>query len=178
MGFPRILVQWDGGSLAPASRLWAGVCDKNLVVGERYWIIEDKERSTKSHDHFFALIAKAWANLPERYDHQFPGRDGAELLRKYALIKAGYHHMKTVVFQTHEEAARAAALVENHADPERYTIADVNGCVVSIFWAESQRRMVMGADRFQQSKQAVLEIVAEMAGVTVEELVATTGQAE
>lgn len=172
MTFPRIQMQWDGDGLVPVSGLWANVADKHLVVGEKYWIAEDKERSGKSHRHYFATISQGWAQLPEGWAGMFPGKHGSELLRKYCLIKAGYHAVSDAIFETPQDAQRAAALIEDRLDPERYTVADVQGCVVRKFIAETQRQKVMGNARFQQSKQDVLELIAGMIGISVEELCA------
>ena len=177
MTFPRMKMQWtdigEFGAFVPIDQFWQNIADKNLVVGEWHWVAEDKERSKRSHNHFFVIVANAWAQLPERYSNMFPGKDnGAQLLRKYCLIKGGYHTVSDAIFETPRDAQRAAALIEDRLDPDRYTIAVVEGCVVRKFIAESQSRAAMGNARFQQSKQDVLELIAGMIGISVEELCA------
>jgi len=173
MTFPRLKMQWTGEAFVPVGQFWQNIAAKNLVVGEWHWVAEDKERSKRSHNHFFVIVANGWAQLPEDWADMFPGRDnGPDLLRKYCLIRAGYHAVKDTVFETPEDARRAAALIDDRLDPERYTLADVRGCVVRKFIAESQSRAAMGNARFQQSKQDVLELIAGMIGISVEELCA------
>jgi hypothetical protein len=57
--------------------------------GEIITVEEVKERSAKSHRHYFAVINEAWQNLPEDLADEFPN---AEALRKRALIKNGLCH--------------------------------------------------------------------------------------
>lgn len=177
MSFPRLQMKWTGTGFEPVSGFWAAICDKNLVVDETYWIRQDFERSSKSHNHYFAAISEGWAQLPEDIALRFPGKEGPELLRKYCLIKAGYHHMTEHVFDTPQDAMKAAIMAEDRLNPDRYTITKATGCVVQKWVAETQRQKDMGAARFQESKQAVLEIIAGLCGISVEALSANSGQA-
>lgn len=177
MTLPRLLLQWNGEAFAPASGLWERVCQNHLSAGDTYWIREDFERSSKSHRHYFGTISEGWANLPEHLAQRFPGKDGPECLRKWCLIKAGYHHMTETLFETPGDAQRAAMMAEDRTNPDRYTITVVKGCVVQKYVAETQRQKDMGARRFQESKQDVLELIAGMVGVSVEELAANVKDA-
>lgn len=172
MTFPRLRMAWSGGAFQPASRFWADVARKNLDEGSEHWVSESKERSGKSHNHYFATISEGWAQLPEHIAQRFPGKEGPECLRKYCLIKAGYCHMSEHPFDTPEDAARAAMMADDRTNPDRYTITRVTGCVVQKFIAETQRQKDMGNARFQESKSAVLEIISGMIGISVEELAA------
>lgn len=174
MSFPRLHMRWDGEAFTPINQFWAKVADKNLVIGEEYWCSENKERSGKSHRHYFTVIAEGWSQLPEQYSNQFTGKDGPELLRKHCLIQAGYRHETRVVFDSPKDAQRAAFMIEDRDDVERYTLASVSGSVVVKWIAESQKMKAMGNSRFQKSKSDVLEIIAGMIGISVDELTANS----
>ena len=187
MGLPRLhmryseIITQDGEvvpALTPINSFWDNICRKNLALDSEYWIKSDFERSSKSHRHYFATISEGWAQLPEKYSNQFPGKDGDELLRKHALIKAGYHHMSTFVFDTPQDAKMAAMMAENLTDPERYCVVIVSDNVVQRYYPETQRYKEMGGARFQKSKSDVLEIIADMIGISVAELAAHAKEEE
>lgn len=177
MTFPRIHMRWTNGAFVPVSAFWAEIARKNIEDGSSHWIREDFERSSKSHRHYFATISEGHSQLPENIAQRFPGKDGPECLRKYCLIKAGYCHMSEHLFDTPRDAQRAAILAEDRTNPDRYTITRVTGSVVHKFIAETQRQKDMGAERFQKSKSDVLEIIAGMIGISVEELAANAERA-
>ncbi|MCG8446506.1 MAG: hypothetical protein MI753_12415 [Hyphomicrobiales bacterium] len=160
MTIPPILFQWDGEAMAPASQRFAKLADEHFVIGERYPLVLHQDRSKRSHDHFFASVADAWANLPEDED-RFPT---AEHLRKWALIKAGYADERTIVCGSKAEAQRVAAFVKP-IDP--YAVVLVNGPVVKFYTAQSQSMRAMGKTVFQDSKEAVFRILDELLGVQV-----------
>lgn len=173
----KIRAQWTGKAFRPIDSYWARVCDKELVVGENYWIEETQARSRKSHDHYFATIHEGWKQLPERFAQMFDGSDGAEKLRKYCLIKMGYHQVAHVVFSTPADAITAAAHIADWSRADNFKICTVEDAVVSIYTAETQRKKAMGHTRFQKSKQDVLEMIAELIGVSVETLASNTRKA-
>lgn len=148
--------QGEGQFTVPAG--FVARCDKELVIGEtlRWGIIH--ERSAKSHAHYFAVIADAWANLPERLAMEFPS---AKHLRKHALIKAGYCTMTRVVCRTNEDAVAACALMKGM---DSYSICDVSGSVVTVYRAQSQSFRAMGAKVFQDSKEKVIAVISEIIG--------------
>jgi hypothetical protein len=86
MNIAPVEFQWDGEVMRPA-RHYLPRCHKQYVVGEAYPMIPHEDRSTNSHNHFFAAVHEAWKNLPEKMTARFPT---SEHLRKWALIKAGY----------------------------------------------------------------------------------------
>jgi len=49
--------------------------------------------------------------------------------------------------------------------------------VVTVFTAKSQSQKAMGKKAFQESKQAVLDILSEMVGVSAQELQQNAGRA-
>lgn len=144
-----------------------GRCDRDLVIGEvKNWQIVDDERSMRSHNHYFALIAEAWSNLPERLADDLPN---PEALRKYALIKSGYCTVDKVVCASNREAVRLAAFL---GGGEEYRIVEVSERLVTIWTARSQKMKRsgnggMGKTEFQESKDAVLHVISELLGTDV-----------
>ena len=163
--------QWDGEAMVPANRFWAGVCDKQFVVGERYTLAEHHERSGNSHRHYFAEVKTAWDNLPEDQAERFPT---PEHLRAYALIKTGWHDKADFVASSKAEALRMAAFLR---PIDEYSIVLVKDNIVSRFTAKSQAYRAMNKKDFQASKDAVLDYVSGLCGISVEELNTNTDQA-
>lgn len=158
---PPINYQWDGEVLRP---LHPKIADKHLVIGERYSLVEHQERSQNSHNHYFAVIKEGWQNLPEWLAERFPTD---EHLRKYALIKAGYHDSHSITCASKAEAVRVAAFVR---PTDEFSVVTVTEATVTRYTAQSQSMKAMGKQKFQESKSAVLEIISAMVGVRSDEL--------
>lgn len=159
-----ILCGWDGESFTPASPHWARQADKYFVVGQTYPLEVREDRSSKSHNHYFAAIAEAWANLPESIAERFASPDH---LRKWALIKAGYRDERSISCASKAEAARVAAFMRPMDD---YAVVVARGNVVVAWTAKSQSMRAMPRGEFQKSKDAVLSVVAELIGTTADTL--------
>lgn len=127
------------------------------------WTLElyspEEARSKKSHDHYFVLVEEAWANLPEYEADRYPT---SEHLRKAALIRAGYRDERSIVCASKAEAERVAAFIKPIDD---YAIVIPREAVVTVYTAQSQSKKAMGAKAFQESKEAVLGVLAQMIGV-------------
>jgi len=76
-----VLFSWDGEAMQPLGERMAKLCDEQFVIGMRYRLVEYEDRSSKSHNHYFASLAEAWNNLPEDMAERFPS---PEHLRKYS----------------------------------------------------------------------------------------------
>lgn len=66
-----------------------------------------------------------------------------------------------MVCSSKAEAQRIAAFMR---PIDEYAIIIASEAAVRVFTAESQSHKAMGAERFQQSKQAVLEFIDELLG--------------
>jgi hypothetical protein len=163
--------QWRSGTFVPTTPCFVKKCNDTFEDGRRYVFVEHRDRSAASHSHYFACLTEAWANLPEEFAVEFPT---VEHLRKYALIKAGYFIKEEVVLSTAEDARRVAAFCDNRDD---YRICIVNGNVLSRYTAKSQSMKEMGRKPFEESKQAVLVIVADMCGIDLVTLTSNAGRA-
>ena len=160
---PLMLWRWTGTAMEPLPR-FAKTADEAFVVGEVYRQETIEERSLKSHNHYFAALTEAWRNLPEDQAERFPS---VEALRKWGLIQAGYCNTQTVVCASKAEALRLPVIVTGL---DQYAIVTVRAAVVTIYTAQSQSMRAMGAGAFQESKTAVLDIIAGILGVTADEL--------
>lgn len=157
-------MQWSGEAMVP-TRGFAALADKQFVVGEVYTLeAADPSRSGNSHRHFFAAVYDAWLNLSEHDTERFVTADH---LRKYALIRAGYRDERSIVCASKAEAVRVGAFVKPMDD---HAIVAISEAVVRVYTAKSQSQKAMGRRVFQESKTAVLEILAGMIEVSREQL--------
>jgi hypothetical protein len=145
--------------------------DRHFVVGAVYRLVEQQDRSPASHAHYFAAVTDAWQNLPEGLSAHYPTPDH---LRKHALIRAGYFNSSQFIAANKTEAVKLAAWLR---PIDEYAIVTVEGCIVTRLTAKSQDMRSMDKRTFQESKTAVLAIVAEMIGTTPTTLSANAGQA-
>lgn len=170
MSAPPIPFEWTGSDFKPVGR-FAKDCDRHFVVGERYILVVQEERSMTSHRHEFAWLREAWLNLPESLADQYPT---AEHLRKKALVHTGYYTREDIVVPTRAEALRTAALLRRR---EEYAVVVVDGNVVSILTPKSQSLRAMGKQEFQESKDKIMGWVSSLVGVSPEELQRNSGKA-
>lgn len=152
---PPLAFDWTGDAMSPKLPKLA---DKFYVVGEVYRLAPHEERSAASHRHYFASINEAHNNLPDEIAERLPT---PEHLRKFALIRAGYRDERTIVCPTKGEAMRVAAFVRPLDD---FAVVETDGLVVTVYTAKSQSMRAMGKKTFQESKDAVLRIIAELIG--------------
>lgn len=154
---------WEQGVLRPLNR-YHNLLHAELGEGEVITLERREERSKKSHDHFFVLVEEAFNNLPDAQAGRWATPDH---MRRWALIKAGYHDRSEFVCASKAEAPRLAAFLRQIDD---YAVIVVSDAVVTRFTAKSQKLKVMGARDFQDSKTKVLEILSDLIGVAPAEL--------
>jgi hypothetical protein len=145
---------WRDGVLVPDGPRAARYCDENFGEGEVVMMERHEERSAASHAHYFACIQEAWNNLPEA-DNRFPN---PEALRKWALIRSGYCTEASVVCDSPEQA-RAIAAFMGYTEGVVIVVRDN---VVKRYVAKSQSLKAMNKQEFQQSKDLVLDTIAEL----------------
>lgn len=163
MTAPITFTWTEDGRMVPLDR-FRRACDRAFVVGETYPLVVQEERSGNSHRHYFASINEAWRNLPHDVAEQFPTPDH---LRRRALIEAGFYTQEVIDCESLEVAERVAAFAGRQ---DEYALVAVSGALVVIRRAKSQSVRAMPKEEFQRSKQAVLEIIAQMVGVSAAEL--------
>lgn len=150
--------RWTGDSfeILPRHQKHA---DRDFIIGEVYALEQVHERSAKSHAQYFVALNTGWLNLPEAMAESFPS---AEHLRKHCLIKSGFFDKRSIQCSSKAEALRLAAFIK---PMDEYAIVTVTGSLVTVYTAQSQSYKAMGKEAFQQSKQAVLDTIADMIGV-------------
>jgi hypothetical protein len=158
-----ITFHWDGECMTPVGR-FAAVADKVYVVGENYTLEVVQQRSAATHRHFFACINEAWANLPELHAGRWHSPDH---LRKWALVQAGFRNETTYIAHSKAEAMRFAAFARSI---DGYAVVQTDGNLVAIYTAKSQSEKAMTRKEFQASKEAVLDVLSKLLGVTSDEL--------
>ncbi len=158
---PPVLFVWEGDNMVPAGQHWAKLADQHYVIGERYRLVPYHDRSIASHNHYFAVIGEAWANLPDDLHDRFPS---PEHLRKYALVRTGYADSTVMVLETPEQARQVGAFIR---PADEFGILVVKDNTLTRFVAQSQSRKAMGKAKFAESKNAVLGFIASMLGTDV-----------
>lgn len=156
-----VIFQWDGDHMVPMAR-FAKLCDQTFVVHEYYRMDVINERSWRSHRHYFAALHEAWANLPEECQME-SWAQSSEHLRHFALIRVGLFDVTIDQVGSNAEAIRTAALFR---PLKRLSIVTAVRSTVVTHTAQSQSVAAMGGPEFQQSKNLVLDFVADLARTT------------
>lgn len=163
---------FDGRALVPDGNLAMAQMHDRLGEGQVVHVDLDPERSGKSHRHQFAFVNTAWDNLPEHLKDA-PFAATPETLRKHALIVTGFCDTSMVAVGCPRRAERVAAAMAATAQRlSGYAIAQTDGPVVYCHTPQSQNVKAMGGERFQASKQAILEWMADLIGVEPDQLAA------
>lgn len=162
---------WDGEAFRPVSPYWARRADKQFARGEILRLTDNPERSTATHQHFFAMVTETWRNLPPLMAERFPSPDH---LRKWALIKAGYCNTHSMPCSSAAEARRLAAFIR---PMDEFSVVTVEKSMVTMFTAQSQSYRSMDKKTFAESKEKVLDILAAEIGVAKQELSDNAGRA-
>lgn len=148
--------KWDGTAMVPL--FGAG----QFAAGEIYNFVQINDRQARSretHNQFFAQIEEGWHNLPELYQERLPT---PEHLRKWCLIAAGFYNTREQVWPTPEIARQVAAFIQPSDD---FAVVRVEGNIVTVLTAKSQRELMMDKTEFQASKQAVFDVIARILGI-------------
>jgi RNase H-fold protein (predicted Holliday junction resolvase) len=162
---------WQGDGFTPATPYFQRMADKQFVIGEKYLLNVQQERSVRAHQHYFANLKEAFDNLPERYQADFPD---IAIFRAHGLIVTGWRDVVVSVFATADDAKKMAALVQGY---DRLAVVVVNEHVVTVMRAKSQSLRAMGKKDFAKSKADVLAWAWGLVGVDPEVGAANAGRA-
>lgn len=158
----EISAVWTGEAFAPRGNWSVARCHDTLEQGETVTLEVERIRSGASHRHQFAEIKELWATLPESLSGA-PYAQNPETLRKHALIATGYADVSTVDAGSKAAAERVAAALEPLARRAHgYALVTVSGPLVRVYTPESQSYRAMGRDRFQESKDRVLNWISAL----------------
>lgn len=155
--------KWTNGVFIPAAR-FADKAREEFVEGAVYWLSVEAERTEKTHRHEFAWLREAWKSLPEGVSDLYPT---SEHLRKRALIQAGFYTERVIDAGTKAAALRVAAYVRSE---DEFAWVATRDHIVVVRKARSQSRQAMGGAEFNRSKQAILQIIADLIGVEPQQL--------
>lgn len=158
---PPMPFRWDGANMVPVHPRRAA---QAYAVDGVYALVEHKERSRASHDHEFAWLKEAWMNLPEDIADEFPSEVH---LRKRALIATGFYDEMLVDAGTNAAALRVA---QSFRFLDEFVHVVVRGGIVAVRRAKSQSYRAMDRAEFQRSKDAILDYVASLIGVSGDDL--------
>ena len=161
--FAPMIYRWSGEAMEPLPH-FRRRCDQDFVIGEIYRLAPHEERSDISHSHQFAWLKQAWKTMPENLADLYPSPTH---LRKRALIEAGYYTEEIVDCGTNAAALRVASLTRRR---EEFSLVIVRGPLVIIRDPKSQSYRAMDRKEFGESKAAIMEVVAALIGVSVDEL--------
>lgn len=167
---PPLPCTWNGEAFVPLPRI-AKLADRHFCIGDEYTLVVEQPRSDASHNHEFAWLAEAWKQLPEDIAESYPS---VEHLRKRGLIEAGYYNEQIVDAGSNAAALRVASAFRARDD---FLLVIVRGPFVVIREAKSQSRRAMPGKEFQQSKTALMEVVANLISVSPDALTRNSGRA-
>lgn len=166
----RIRVRYENDALIPDGNFARARVEDIFGAGEVREIDLEPQRSRASHNHAFAFIDVAWSNLPEDL-REMPWAVNRDTFRKHALIATGYCDTALIACGDERRAERMAKMVEHiAANLHGYVVVQVSGPVVYCHTPQSQSLKAMGKERFQQSKQAILEWMAALLAVEPDDL--------
>lgn len=159
--------RWDGRVLWPMLPRLADHMNKMIKAGDICQINVVADRSMRSHGHFFAVLQRAWASLPEADRiNAFPS---SEHLRKWALSHTPYCTMRMYTASNAFEAQRLAKFLAGN--DIQYSRIETKGRHITQFIPDSQALDAMPDSKiFQASKDAVFDVLAQHLGIVVEEL--------
>jgi hypothetical protein len=163
---PVVFVWTEHGTMVPLPR-FRKLCDELYAVHEEYPLVVLENRNMASHNHYFAAVAEGFQNLAEEFAGKYPT---AEHLRADCLIEAGYY-AETVWrgWGSKADAHRFALSLRKKEPMARISFRD-GGLTVVERTALSQSTAAMKKQEFEDSKAAVLAIVAAMARTTPAQL--------
>lgn len=168
---PFPLIWTDEGCFQPPTPYWEKKADERFVIGLKYLMIEQLERSINAHRHYFANLHEAWTNVPEDRTAEFPS---IEHFRKRGLIATGWRDETVSVFSSHDDALKSAALILPRTE---FEVVVVHQNTVTVLTPKSQSMRAMGAKDFQKSKADVLGWAWGIVGVDPETGNANAGRA-
>lgn len=163
---------WDGEVLRPTSTFWLNRAKEQWGDGEILMVEARMERSDNSHRHYFAAIKECWDNLPDDKREEFPT---TEHLRARALIKAGYHDVVDHLCLSPSDARNIATFMRRVVSP--YAVVIAKDGVVRVYTPKSQSMKAMDKATFAASKEKVLAVLADLIGVSTDDLNKNAGAA-
>lgn len=157
---------WTADGIMAPVKGYLARAETQFEVGKVYQLEVREERSSQEHNHYFATLADAHANLSERATEKLKTPDH---LRKWALIETNWYDEVVTDCGTHEVALRMATFTRRMDDycEVRLRAAEDGGekKLLVVRSAKSQSMKSMDKESFRKSKQDVLDLLSDMIGV-------------
>jgi len=150
------MLRWTGGDTFVVEPRFVELARRQFAADEVYPMAPVEARNMKSHSHYFARLHELWMNLPEEHSAKFPTE---EALRAKALVETGFCTEKDYACTSPEKAYALAAIIRAHSE---YCVIKVSGKVVKVFDPVSQSVALMGGEKFEASKKAVLDYASAL----------------
>ena len=164
------LFKWSGFGMVPLAGQHLR-CAERFVVNGRYGFVIFDGRSEENHSHYFAVIRDYWNNWPESYEIELSSE---KQLRRHALIRTGHYDQHIMALASKEDAER---YIERMTEREGYAEFSLNESVVVARFAKTQRKNFQSNADFKKAKQDVLDFMASVTGIPVEQMKREAGQA-
>lgn len=146
-----VMLRWTADHTFVVEPRFVELCRRQFAVDEVYPMAPVEARNMKSHSHYFARLHEIWMNLPEALSKKYPTE---EALRAKALVECNFCTEKDYVCDSPAKARALAVIIRAHSE---YSVIKISGDVVKVFDPESQSVALMGAEKFEASKKAVLD---------------------
>ena len=142
--------KWTGEAMVPLSMTKA---KDQFEEGGRYRLAPVSEVSQQSRSFFFSVLTEAFKNLPEPLAERFTT---VEALRKYALIRTGWHEpVQPAFYETPADAQQAAHQIQlaisKTRDPSSIVVQ--RDVTVTVLTARSQSGASMPKKEFEGFQQ-------------------------
>ena len=127
--------------------------------------LQEKQRSTASHNRWFAHIYDMFENLPASHA-QAPYAASSDAFRKYALIQGGYCETECHAFDSIKDMMAMGPKLKAHAQKGHgFALCHYRGNVLTLSTPESQSFKAMGKERFHASVAACEDWAERLLGV-------------
>jgi hypothetical protein len=126
-------------------------------------LADPAEQSDAARRRFFAIMADAYLNLPDRWKPLIASK---EHLRKWVLCQVGHCDTTATDCGSRAAAERVAALVR-HVDT--FAVVEVRGSIVTTMVARSIRKRVCPKAMFLPLSEKAYAYLNEMTGYDVEQ---------
>ncbi len=126
------------------------------------FIADPAEHSDKARARFFAIIADAYGNMPERWR---PLIASSEHLRKWVLCRIGHCDTTTTDCGSKAAAERVAVLAKQL---DTFAVVEIRGALVTTMIARSIRKRVCPKAMFMPLTEKAYAYLNEMMGYDVE----------
>lgn len=133
--------------------------------GDILYFRVEKKRFWPGHQAFMAMMNEAWHSLTDEQQEEFKDVD---TLRRRLLIAAGFRDIKSIVFESPDDAKIYAASIAQFMDD--HTFISIKKNIIVLMKAHSQAMNNMDEITFRKSCDGVRVELAKLLKCSIEEL--------